>query len=237
MTHTLTIVNCLLMCLLVAVSCFFYYAMDNQDISITYTPKQNALYSLDPETKTLKRIEFAQASVSPVQLLIEEKLTTYLINRNQVTWDLEYMTAVFAPGSLLQQMTHQKLYEPLVATSKKQVQELRSKGLIRDIHLYELKLVREDLWVAIFDLFNIPLNNNLQSFCPCQDNSKECLACKKREAKSVMRFKVWMRVDQKNTKTLQNPLGIRVNSYTAQYLPIHENEYFWGLPPILRPDI
>lgn len=246
MTRTLTIINALSVCLVIALSCFFYYAMDNQDVDIRYPSGQNALYSMDRANKTLTRVDLTTATYSPIQLMAEEALKNYIQLRHSVVWDKDEMSYRLSPvpppdrsTSLLKLLSSDRMFGSIVQQQNEVIEMLRKEGLVRDVHIYELKHVYGNLWTATVDLFDIPIDRDtLEPFCMCQDNSKQCLDCKVTYAKEKgpnnrsrhQRLKIWARIGRANRPTHENPFGFSMNSYIVQYIPLHEKLGYWDFP-------
>ena len=251
MTRTLTIINSLSVCLLIALCCFFYYAMDNQDVDIRYASGQNALYRLNRENKTLNRIGLTTGNYSPVQLMAEDALQNFIQLRHSVVQDKDEMDYRLSPAppsdrptSLLRLLSSDAMFGSIVQQQNEVRQMLKREGCVRDVHIYELKHIYGNLWTATVDLFDIPLDSNLEPYCSCQDNSKKCLDCKMEYAKEKgfnnrsrhQRLKIWARIGRLHRPSYENPFGFSINSYIAQYIPVHEGSDYWGLPAVFQSD-
>ena len=252
MTRTLTMINALLVCLLIVQACFFYYAMDHQDIDIKYPSGRNALYRLDPESKTLRRIARTTATYSPLEFSREEMLLQYIKLRHSIVRDRDEMerrlkTTADKDGdaSLLAVVSSRKSFIGIEKDIVQTAQRLERDGRVRDVHIYDLKHEYRNLWTATIDLFDVPVDSNLESYCQCQDNSQECLDCKIQQTRTPTRsgnsahkrYKLWIRLGRKRPASWQNPFGFSIDNYAMQELVIQKNDAFWGVPASLQPDM
>jgi len=249
MTRALTIINALSVCLLITLAFFFYYAMDHQDTDIRYASGRNALYRLDPETKTLRQIGRTAITASPLEFLMEELLIEYIKARETVVADQTEMARRCSNGRNLNNENQDeepglvllvspiKAAKPICDALTRKNTQLRDRNLIRDVHIYGLKRVYQNLWTATLDFFDLPLTKALKSACSCQDNSQECLACKEKNYVNHQRFKLWARIGRAKESSWSNPFGLSIDSYSLQELPILESNAFWGLPAELQPKL
>ncbi len=236
MTRILTILTTLLAALMIVLGVFLNYQITHLDISIG-RPGRWLFYQIDPEQKRLKPSESITKNVLAMQIIVEENLMQYLKTRNSTVWATDVMEYNMGNSGPVAQISSLDVFETFKREYKTIRAQTRGEGLIRDVHVYDLQLFNSNLWVAILETFDLPITDDLISECPCSDNSKACIKCKTTKAKRHSRSKVWMRTSFSKKKTLENPLGISVDSYTSVYVPIHENAAYWDLPPDLRPEI
>ena len=236
MTRTLTIITTLLAGLMIVLGALVNYQITHQDVSVGHRGNWR-FYRIDPEQKRLKRIESLTKSVPAVQIVVEEELMRYLKIRNSTVWATDLMDYNFGASGPIAQFSSAEVFDGFSREARTTLAMTRGEGLIRDVHVYDLQLLRENLWVAIIETFDLPITDDLISECVCSDNSKACLKCKTTHAKRHNRMKVWMRTALNRGRSYENPLGIRVTSYEAVFVPIHENATYWDLPPALRPEI
>jgi len=252
MTRTLTIINSLFVCLLIALCCFFYYTMDNQDVEIRYASGRNALYRLNRENKTLNRVGSTTSTYSPIQLMAESALENFIKLRHSVVQsrdEMEYRLSPIPPAnkstSLLRLLTSDAMFGSIVQQQTEVIDMLEREGCVRDVHIYEIKHVYGNLWTAIIDLFDIPLDRlTLAPFCTCQDNSKKCLNCKMRYGREKglngrsrhQRLKIWARMGRIRPPSHENPFGLGIISYIPQYIPVHEESDYWGIHAVFQSD-
>ena len=188
-------------------------------------------------------MESVKVELNPLRLVIEEALREYILLRNSTVWSKEQMEERFGPKGLIQHMSSQEVLIPFSTESKTMQVQTREVGLIRDAHIYDLKVVNTNLWMALIETFDLPITDDLVSVCACSDNSKSCIQCKIKNAKKRERRKIWIRTGFNQPKQCRaedgkkclNPLGISVDKYISTFVPIHENENYWDLPPALQP--
>jgi len=236
MTRTLTICVVLLSALLISLAVFLNYQITHLDVTV----KRGAtwqFYRIDPESKQLKGIESASIRVDPLRLVVEEKLMDYLKIRNSTVWSKDIMDENFGPAGPIAQVSEPRVFSVFDQEARSLVAKTRANRLIREVHIYTLKLVRNNLWMAVLETFDLPITDDAVSPCPCSDNSKACLKCKTQKAEKHERKKIWIRTSFGRPKTPYNPLGISVDKYISTFMPIHPDATYWDLPPDLQPDI
>ncbi|MBQ4472456.1 MAG: hypothetical protein II942_04370 [Alphaproteobacteria bacterium] len=238
MIRTLTVGLVLAASLLIVLGVFLNYQLTHQDVSVG-NERSWQFYYIDPERLTLKQVQPARTSVPALQILVEEQLIKYLTLRNSTVWARDTMESNFSAGGPIARMSRGNVYSRFASEVPDIQRETRGRGLIRDVHIYDLQLVypNENLWMAIIEKFDLPITDDLQSECQCNDNSKKCLQCKMKKAKKRTLSKIWLRTGFNQNKTLDNPLGISVDRYLETFMPIREDRVYWDLPAPLIPDI
>lgn len=243
MTRMLTVSVVLLSALLITLGVYLNYQITHLDVTVR---KNNIwqFYRIDPEEKRLKAAESASISVDPLKLVVEEKLRDYLTVRNSTVWAMDVMDRNLGPSGLIAQVSHPSVYNKFITEGRAMLNKTRGAELVRDVHIYELKWIRSNLWMAIIETFDLPMSDDQVSVCLCSDNSKGCIRCKIAHAKNRERRKIWMRTSFNRPKRCEadiglceNPLGISVDKYISTFVPIHDEATYWDLPPALRPEI
>ena len=236
MTRTLTIMVALAGALLIVLATFLNYQINHLDISVRKGSTWQ-FFQINPEENRLQPMQSSKMGFSSLQFAVEQQLTKYLTLRNSTVWDTDTMNRNFGNLGLITQMTNPTISPIFDRESKSLLARTRSEGLIRDVHIYDLRLLGGNLWMAIIETFDLPITDDLTSECLCSDNSPACLSCKTKKAKYHERRKIWIRTSYQRPKTLENPLGVSVDKYISTILPIHPEETYWGLPSALRPEI
>ncbi len=236
MTRTLTVCVVLLASLLICLGVFLNYQITHLDVTVKRGNTWQ-FYRIDPEAKQLKATESSVIKIDPLQLVVEEKLVDYLKIRNSTVWSMDVMDANFGPSGPIAQLSEPRVFVTFDQEARSMLAKTRGSSLIRDTHIFALKLIRGNLWMAIIETFDLPITDDATSPCLCVDNSKECLSCKISKSKNRERKKIWMRTSFNRPKTLYNPLGVSVDKYISTFLPIHNEATYWDLPPDLQPEI
>lgn len=254
MTRTLTVCVVLLSALLILLGVFLNYQITHLDVSVRRKGVWQ-FYHIDPIEKRLKPMESSSIRLDPMRLVVEERLRKYLEERNSTVWDQEEMSRRLSGLGVVAQISHPDVFTAFGPDAKAMLAQTRGAGLVRDVHIYELKLMSElklsdgkvRVWMAIIETFDLPMANDWGgAVCACSDNSKTCLDCKIQKSKHRERFKVWIRTFDEKKRALceanknrcpDNPLGIMVDKYIPLMMPIHEDNKFWDVPLQLRPKI
>lgn len=223
--------------LTILIASFVIYITDRIDITIANRRVVN-LYTIDSFQKVIQPAEYEEKSVSATSLYIEAMLRDYIKYRNEIVWDNIAMQQRWGNSGPVAAFSNRKtVYAPFQAEADLMYSESRSKGFVRDVHIYELKRVHGNTWEGIFDVFDMPIPNTFDPLCPCHDNSRTCLDCKTKNTLKQERFRVIARVSRGAVPSPVNPLGYQIQSYNVLYVPIHENEKYWGVPSDLKPEI
>ena len=219
-----------------ALSGIYAYMVERIDISIASSRAVNLFY-IDTEKKRLLPAEHTQKIVPATQLMTEAALRQYIADRHTIVWDNEKMGHLWGQGSFVWALSSSKfVYDPFMQLAKREVEQSRMQGYVRDVHLYELELVYENLWQGIFDTFDMPIPDPFNPLCDCMDNSVECITCKKENSSNRQRYKVFIRTNFTNVKSVGNPLGIMIYSYQTVPMVVRDNS-FWDTPRALKPEL
>jgi len=245
MTRTLTVGTVLLSALLIVLGVFLNYQLTHLNVTVRRSGVWQ-FYRIDPEEKRLKATESASVQLLPMRLVIEERLREYIKIRNSTVWNLDKMDENRSADGVIGQMSKSDIFESFGPEFMAMQAQTRGSKLVRDVHIYDVKLVNTNLWMALIETFDLPITDDLESVCACSDNSRSCLDCKIQNAQKRERRRIWIRTSfnrpqecrvQKRNMTCPNPLGISVDKYISTFVPIHDEATFWDLPAALRPDI
>ncbi len=221
---------------LIALSGLFVYYANRVDVSIAGA---NSLYlfAIDHEQKILKPSEYYRKNVHSLQLMTEAIVRDYIIQRHAVLWDDDEMRRRWnSPQSFVLNYSTPRLFNDFRKGEALQfLNESRSNNVTKDVHLYDLKLLKNNLWHGIFEVFDMPIPDAYRAICPCDDNSETCLSCKRQHAIKRHRYQVYLRTRMDSEPTKANPLGITIYEYHLLYMPIHDDEKVWDIPSLLRP--
>ncbi len=215
----------------------FTYTADRADIKITGN-NATYLFSIDSSRYMIEPVEYETKKVYALELFIESILRDYIVKRHAIEWDTAEMQSRWdITGPIGIYSNFKTVYPAFRIDADRLFSQSRANHFVRDVHLYDLKAVHNNLWEGVFEVFDMPVPDAYAPICDCTDNGPDCIACKKENALKRSRFKVLLRVKFSNTKTMKNPLGLMVDSYNLFYQPIDENQTYWGVPNDLKPDL
>lgn len=224
------------MAVMIAVAGFFTYNADRIDISIANRRVVN-LFSIDSSRQVLIPAEYATKNVTALELFSESLLRDYIYNRHTLTWENKEMQLRWDVGGPVSGYSnHKRVYMPFRVSADNLFQESRTRGFVRDVHIYELKRIKQNLWEAVIDTFDMPIPDAYNPLCDCSDNSKKCIACKTKYTSRQLRYRILIRTSFNGVKTVLNPLGFRVETYNMLYVPVKDKETFWRVPNDLKPE-
>ncbi len=235
-SRLLAVVTFINLGVLIALAGIFVYLVVRLDVSVANQRVVN-LYSMDPERQVIQASEYNTKSIPALQLMMEQAMMDYVLNRHTIIWDVNEQNYLWSGAGAVGQYSTQEVYQAFQIESERAFRETRAKKIVKDVHLYSLKLTGTNMWEGIFDIFDMPIPDMFNPLCQCSDNSAACLNCKATHALGRQRFKVYIRSDFSAPKTLSNPLGILVKQYNQLYVPIDPKENFWGQPSVLRPEL
>ena len=235
--YFLAIIIIINIALTILIAAFIIYNADRVDISIANRRAVN-LYTIDSSRKVILPAEYEEIAVLANNLYIESMLRDYIHYRNEIVWNNATMQQRWGRSGPVAVFSHYKLvYAPFQSEADLMYSESRTKGFVRDVHIYELKRIYGNTWEGVFDTFDMPIPNAFNPLCPCTDNSKSCIDCKTQNALDHKRFRVIIRINQRANPSSANPLGYQVVTYNVLYMPIHEKEKYWGIPSDLKPEL
>lgn len=215
----------------------YVYLAERVDVSIA-TRKVVNLFYIDTEQKRLRPAEHTQKAVYAMQLMGESLLRDYINERHAIVWDNNTMNYRWGDSGIVAGYSDSKfVLPPFRSEAERNFADSRNNGFVRDVHLYELELINQNLWQGIFDVFDMPIPDSFNPLCACNDNSKACLDCKVENSSKRTRYKIFVRTDFTGAKTVANPLGFVIYSYQILPMPIHPGVSFWDTPRALKPEL
>lgn len=223
--------------LTLALAGVYIYLNERIDVSIMSRKVVNLFY-IDTEKKKLLPVEYPEKSIYASQLIAEGMLEKYIKERYTILADNDKMRRLWGYQGIVALLSAPKTVWPFFeATAKRELELARYKGYVRDVHLYELEYLYEDMWQAIFDVFDMPVPDTFNPLCgECSDNSVECISCKKQHAFDRKRYKAFIRIDFSNIKNIDNPLGVIIYSYQIVPMVVRDDS-FWDTPRVLKPEL
>lgn len=242
-SRILTLCIFLNMAVMLLITGFFTYYADRIDISIAN--RQNFhVYSIDSSRQVLIPLEKSRKRMSGMELYVESLVRKYIYTRHSIVWENHVMQLRWGLGGPISVFSEgREVYSPFQIWAAAALEESRKKGFVREVHLYELKRVRSNLWEAVFDTFDMPIPDLYNPVCSCSDNSKECIQCKKNHTSRQMRYRAFIRTAFVDTKEkskawlMINPLGLQIMAYNLLYMPVNDQEYYWKIPSDLKPEL
>ncbi|MBR5130747.1 MAG: hypothetical protein IKV03_05955 [Alphaproteobacteria bacterium] len=219
-----------------ALSGIYTYMAERVDVSIV-SRKAVSLFYIDTEKKRLLPAEHAQRTFSATQFVVEGLLEQYIKERHTILADKNKMERIWGRYGIVSRLSSKAIWKPFISSASRDLELMQQKGRVRDVHLYELEYVHEDMWQAIIDVFDMPLPDEFNPLCnECLDNSQECIKCKKEHALDRKRYKVFIRTSFGQAKDVINPLGVMVYSYHVVPMVARDNS-FWDTPRALKPEL
>ncbi len=235
-SRLLAIISIISLGLTFALSGVLIYYANRVDITI-FGSRAPRVFAIDPEYKTLNAVEYTNASFPAVQFYVEDIVRDYIKKRHSVVWDMDIMKNEWGTGGTIALYSSLEVFQKFNQESQLALNASRSGGLVKDVILYDVRLMHGNLWTGLFDVFDMPIPDPFNPECVCADPVPECIACKVKKSLKRQRYRVYLRTMLAGTKSVHNPLGVLIPVYNLLYIPINPNENYWGLPPALRPDI
>lgn len=233
----LAIVILLTTAVMMVVAGFFVYVAQRADISIANRKVVN-LYTIDSARKVIIPAEYKEKVVRATDLYVESLLRDYIIKRNEIVWDNNEMKYRWGDnGPIAGLSDYKRVYSAFQLEADLMFSESRTNNFVRDVHLYDLVRLTPSVWEGVFDTFDMPIPDSYKPLCPCKDNSKACIECKKKHTTRHQRFRVVIRIIRVPEKKVANPLGYQIRSYNVLYVPIREGKKYWDIPADLKPDL
>lgn len=176
------------------------------------------LYQLDMFDKRIRSVDMATSYIPLTNLLYEQLIDEYINLRYTVVPNMEEMRyrwsqsgKVYLYGDLVYEAFAREI-EPLLSALQR--------GQTQEVYIYSIKNVSGNLYEVIFDVFTMDRLNTNDAACKCLDKDKACLACLRKNAVDIRRFKVFMRVAfnaelTSRTARLTNPYLFNVISYIS----------------------
>lgn len=219
-----------------ALAGFYTYLAERVDVSIANQRAVNLFY-IDTEQKRLRPAEHTHKSVYAMNLISEAAIRDYIMNRHTILWDNNAMNYRWGNGGLVWALSEgTNIYKQFQTTAEQEIKLSRSQGFVRDVHILELELLYQNLWMGIFDTFDMPIPDSFNPLCDCSDNSQECLDCKRKHAYNHRRYKVFVRSNYANAKSVGNPMGFSIYGYYVLPMVVRDDS-FWDTPRTLKPEL
>ncbi len=233
----LAVIILLCMAMIMVMAGWFVYLADRVDVNIASRRAVN-LYTIDSARKVVVPAEYEEKSMPATELYVESLLRDYIRNRHEIIWDNTAMQWRWGEGGPVAIFSDSKgVYNPFRVEADQMFSESRTSNFVRDVHIYDLRKTHGNVWEGFFDTFDMPIPDSYNPLCPCTDNSIACIDCKKKNTSRHQRFRVILRIAPVGRKSIDNPLGYKVRNYSTLYMPVRENEKYWGVPSDLKPDL
>lgn len=221
---------------LMALGGIYMYLAERIDVSIASRRAVNLFY-IDTEQKRLRPAEHTQKQVYALQLMTESLLRQYIQDRHAITWDNNAMSRKWGINGPVWAFSADKtVYKDFEREADREYTASRNQGYVRDVHLLDLQYLYQNVWMGIFDVFDMPIPDSFRPLCACSDNSKECIGCKVQHSYRRTRYKVFIRTAFTNAKSPGNPLGFVIYSYQLLPMTVNDGSY-WDTPRALKPDL
>ena len=221
---------------LMALGGIYMYLAERIDVSIASRRAVNLFY-IDTEQKRLRPAEHTQKGIYAMQLMAESLLRQYIQDRHAITWDNTAMARKWGINGPVWAFSADKtVYKDFEKEADREYAASRNQGYVRDIHLLDLQYLYQNIWIGIFDSFDMPIPDSFKPLCACSDNSKECIQCKIDNSYRRTRYKVYIRTAFNNAKSIGNPLGFNIYSYQLLPMTVNDNSY-WDTPRALKPEL
>lgn len=252
MLTILAIIN--LACILAGAGIFAYMA---QSVDITMQDsKRIHLYQIDTEEQILKQSEYHKTKEPALKFVVEQSLRDYIEVRHKGVLNIEIMEAkLLYDGSqkdvddekdIIKDRIITRLSSPSVLEQFKKehyalLNYTRNNRIEREVHIYNLRLLRNNLWTAVVETFDFPENHSMCN--NCMDNTPQCIQCKTKNRLAQQRRRIWIQVsfnaplpEDKDEINL-NPFRIQIEGYYQGYMLTEPKSNIWDLPPELKPSL
>ncbi len=238
----------LVMCALVSILfnfalCFIYIRNARQVETIIHNPASTNtfLYNLDYYHKELKPVEKPERTLDGVDLIFQNLITDYLIERYDMTSNMQEMVSKWETGGKIAAYSVAKSYELFRDEAKNNLAKL-AQGTTQKIYIYSVRRLDDiNFYEAIFDVYSLKENGYDSQRCPCNEQTKECLTCLRDTAIDVKRYKAFLRVmllltdvPDQEIKANINPYRFRVMSYHLLRQQIHPDNQWEDVDNILE---
>lgn len=234
----LTILSFINMAVMMILAGVFAYNAVRLDVSIANSSMVN-LYAIDPENKVLQAAEYDEIAVPAMTLAVEKAFRNYITDYFSVDLDPQKQVLHWGPASTVENYTNPKMLKDLKEkTLSHLLNYAQKRGLNQEAHVYSIRQTPGGAWEALLDVFEMKPRNPFNPICNCDDNSRECLTCKGKNNQGRRRYRVFIRgLPLYQEANIYNPLGIMIDIVSVLPQPIHPNETYWGIPPVLRPEL
>ncbi len=237
-----------LACILASAGIFSYLAK-SVDISIQ-DPKRIYLFQINTEEKTLKPAEYHKIKEPALKFIVEKSLRDYIEVRHKGVNNMYIMNSKLLNDDspkgdddekdiikdrIIMRLSNQKVAEVFEKEHHDLLNKIRNQNIVREVHIYNLHFLRNNLWTAVIETFDFPQEHSL---CKnCMDNSFECIQCKTKKRLHQERRRIWIQTSFTGKKTIYNPFGLKIDGYYMGYMPIENQTTEWDLPSELKPSL
>ena len=223
----LAVITFLNLAVLIALSGYFVKYAVKQDVSLNRRGQQQ-LFMMDPEYKVIQSAERNEARHLALEFVMEQAIRDYIKSRYTVYLDkqkqeksMKYVNLYMQGNKLDEFYKHE--YFTLTEPAKR-------KGVNREVHIYSLRKTPTGLWEALVDIFDMQPRDPYNPVCECDNNSRECLACKEELNLGRTRYRMYVKAGFYAPKTLSNPMGISISDIYVTPQIVHPKEDFWNIP-------
>ena len=246
MLTILAIIN--LACILAGAGIFSYLAQ-SVDLRMQDS-KKIYLFQINTEEKTLKPAEHHKIKEPALKFIVEKSLHDYIEVRHKGVNNLDIMNAKLLDDNspkddddekdiikdrIVMRLSNQVVAKQFETEHYDLLNKIRTNGIEREVHIYNLHLLRNNLWTAIVETFDFPQEHSLCN--NCMDNSFECIQCKTKNRLHQERRRIWIQTSFTGKKSIYNPFGLQIDGYYIGYMPTTPSSTTWDLPPELKPDL
>jgi hypothetical protein len=252
MLTILAIIN--LACILAGAGIFAYMA---QSVDMTMQNSKGVyLYQINTEEQTLKQTEYHKTKEPALKFIVEQSLRDYIEVRHKGVLNREIMDAKLlndmspkddddekdiVKDRIIARLSSPAVFEHFEKEHYALLNYITNNRIEREVHIYNLHLLRNNLWTAVVETFDFPENHQM---CKnCMDNTYQCIQCKSKNRLHQERRRIWIQVSfnaplpkDKNEINL-NPFRIQIDGYYIGYMPTTPSSTSWDLPPELKPSL
>ncbi|MBE6446044.1 MAG: hypothetical protein E7021_01370 [Alphaproteobacteria bacterium] len=252
MLTILAIIN--LACILAGAGIFSYLAQ-SVDLRMQDS-KKIYLFQINTEEKTLKPAEYHKIKEPALKFIVEQSLRDYIEVRHKGVNNLDIMNAKLLDDEsqkddddekdivkdrIIARLSSPAVFKQFEKEHYALLNRITTNKIEREVHIYNLHLLRNNLWTAVVETFDFPQEHSLCN--NCMDNSFQCIQCKIKNRLHQERRRIWIQVSfnaplpkDKNEINL-NPFRIQIEGYYQGYMPTTPSSTTWDLPPELKPDL
>jgi len=237
-TARLLAVFCLLnLGALIALSGVFIYYAVRPDVRVANWRTAN-LFAMDPEFKVIRVLENRERGVSAGALALEKELRQFITDRYSVSLDSQIQEKRWGNGSIVQAY--------MIGEGYKNFTEQESPGLLgealrqnvnKEVHIYSFEQDPSGMFTGMMEIFDMPPKDPFHPLCECSDNGTECLSCKIQHSLGRHRFQYFASAGIDFGGGPGNPMGIWVEEVYLVPKVIHQDNHFWDVPSILKPEL
>ena len=234
----------------------FAYMAQSVDITMQDS-KRVYLYQINTEDKTLKQTEYHKTKEPALKFVVEQALRDYIEVRYKGVLNMEIMDAKLLDDTsekdeddekdieknrIIARLSSPSIFEQFKKEHYALSNYIRSNRIEREVHIYNLHLLRNNLWTAVVETFDFPENHSMCN--NCMDNTYQCIQCKSKNRLAQQRRRIWIQVSfnaplpKDSEKEINlNPFRIQIDGYYVGYMPTNPPSETWDLPPELKPSL